>query len=209
MKKIISAIVLALTLLCSSLPVMAAEVDVKPQSVIDPLAIATGAVPLDLKGNREALKDYRFDAKDLRYELRNGSNTIVKSGNLGDLAESTSMFIIDWYTTYNSKVSIPCGYQFVIYPEGEEGFTIGYNQMYFAYCEFGYSDAVGLMLMEAVCGNDSANVWSESFTGSHNTIHYGEYSDQRVKYRLRIINGAPKDMSVMRLNFVTYDYYQQ
>lgn len=209
MKKIISAIVLALTLLCSSLPVMAAEVDVKPQSVIDPLAIATGALPLDLKGNREILKDYRFDAKDLRYELRDSNDNFVKSGNLGDLAESTAANIVDGYENVKTSVRIPSGYQFIIYPEGEEGFTINYKQMYFAYCEFSSSDEDGFMAVEAVSNGQFAPVWLERFKGSYTAVNYGEYSDQRVKYRLRIINGASKDMYVMRLNFVTYDYYQQ
>lgn len=208
MKKIFSAIVLAVTLLCSSISVMAADKDVKPQSVIDPLAIATGAIPLNVDGRSGSRTEYRFNAKDLHYELRNGNNAIVKSGNLGDLAESTSLFIIDWYTTYKSDVSIPFGYYFVIYPEGESGFTINYNQLYLTYCEFGYSTGTGMVGMEPVGNGLSGYNWLESFTGSYSGLHYGSHPDSSVKYRLRVLNSSLDQMTVMRLNLVLYDVYQ-
>ena len=204
MKKIISAIVLAVTLLCSSISVMAADKDVKPQSVIDPLAIATGALPVNLEN--KALTEYRFDAKELHYELRkNDDNTIVKSGNLGDLAESTPSFIVDWYTTFKSDIAIPFGYNFVIYPEGESGFTINYNQMYLTYCEIEGSNNAGIVGMEPVGNGLTGYNWLESFNGNYGGLHYGSYPDSSVKYRLRIFGSNLEDTRIMRLNLVLYD----
>ena len=209
MKKIISAIVLAVTLLCSSISVMAADKDVRQNSSIDPLAIATGAVPINSKVSRGAITDYRFDASELHYEIRNNSNELIRSGNLGDLVKSTEYFIIDEYTTFTANTKLAATYEFYVYPEGQEGFTINYKQMYLPYCDFGDPDARGFVEMKPVVDGKEGVGWIEGFTREYGKIHYGEYSDSRVKYRLRVINANFKDIYLMRLNLVLYDYYQQ
>lgn len=209
MKKIISAIVLAVTLLCSSISVMAADKDVKQNSGIDPLAIATGAVTISLDGktvHQRAVEEKRYQAEDLMYEIRNNNNEIVKFGSLDSIVTSTPYLIIDAYDYLGNAVAIPVGYQFVLYPKGEQGFTFPYNQPYFVQCEFGNSDAMGIAVLEAVKDDYSANVWEKTFTGSYGEMHYGLYEDPGVKYKLHIYNMNPNSptSSIYRLNVVGF-----